>query len=219
MKMKKSIVLSILVFGLVGALATSPAFSSDILYNNTTGTSYSVSATDTAWEVNNGYTVTDSFVLSQSSVVTGATFPFWLSFGDSATSVNWEITSSPYGAALYSGTATGLPNDFLNLSFNGAWDVDEESISLPNLSLAAGDYWFQLSDVTTADSGPAFWDQSLGASSAYENGPGYDDYAIGSQTFEILGDGGPAVPEPSSFLLLGSGLAGLAGLLKRKLRA
>jgi hypothetical protein len=100
-----------------------------------------------------------------------------------------------------------------------------ESISIPSLSLPAGTgYWFTLQNAATVDDGPAYWDDNDGPSVAWESLHGnVNDYegftGSNSETFSILGNTGPVVPEPSSFLLLGSGLAGLAGLLKRKLRA
>jgi len=63
--------------------------------------------------------------------------------------------------------------------------------------------------------GFVLWDESDGPSVAYS---GNTDGGIPSETFQIEGTIAPT-PEPSSFLLLGSGLAALAGLAKRKLMA
>jgi hypothetical protein len=85
----------------------------------------------------------------------------------------------------------------------------------------SGDGWITLKNACTTGgcsdgAGVVFWDENDGPSLARHNTVG----AIGSQAFTLDGSGtGPVVPEPSSFLLLGSGLAGLAGLLKRKLKA
>ncbi len=65
--------------------------------------------------------------------------------------------------------------------------------------------------------GEVLWDANNGPSTAWVNTYG----PVGSETFSILGteETGVVTPEPSSLLLLGSGLLGLAGAIGRKLRA
>jgi hypothetical protein len=64
---------------------------------------------------------------------------------------------------------------------------------------------------------PIYWDENSGPSSASESEVG----TIPSESFTILGGttgtSSTSVPEPSSIMLLGSGILGLAGLLRRKL--
>lgn len=206
--MKKSVILSVLTLALVGALATVPAFAGDIvLYDDTVnGVSF---VTDSSL----AYYNSDSFVLSQNSTVTGATLGLWLRSGDTASTVSWEIDSSPYpGTLLYSGssgvlTATPEPP----LSWDHYYDIYDVAIALPDLSLSAGTYYLQLDNFTTGLGGTVWWDVSNGPSIAY-GGEGDTP----SETFQILGEEGSVIPEPSSFLLLGSGLAGLAGMLRRR---
>jgi hypothetical protein len=64
-------------------------------------------------------------------------------------------------------------------------------------------------------SNPIYWDENSGPSTAYENTLG----SIPSEAFTVTGSGSPPPnsPEPSSILLFGSGVLGVAGILRRRL--
>jgi hypothetical protein len=219
--MKKSAILAVSILVLVGVLAAVPAFADSTLYDNTGPTSNGGSTDPGAWTINFGFVVSDSFTLSSSSTVTGADFLIWLSPGDTLSSVDWSIGTTEYDTSLGSATATTSSLGETNSGVFGD-DIFNESISISSLPLDPGTtYWFTLQDASVPSGDPAYWDVSNGHSVAYENTFGnvynYDlNGDSNSDTFQILGTTA-ATPEPSSFLLLGSGLAGLAGLIKRKL--
>jgi len=102
------------------------------------------------------------------------------------------------------------------------YDLCQESTSLNGPTLNGGTYWLNLQNAVTRDGEPVFWDQNIGArpdtDSASENSVG----TIPGETFTILGGCGAGagceasqtVPEPSGILLLGSGILGMASLLR-----
>jgi hypothetical protein len=223
--MKKSTVLFVLVFGLLGVLAAVPAFASDItLYDNTTAYSYG-NSTGGSWSTNG---ITDSFVPLLNGTADSVMVALWLSPGDTATSVSWQITTEQFGGTqLDSGTATYPANlsatyvtsyTFSDPPYNShSWNIVDVLFSIPDLAVNTGTtYWLELDGVTTSEGYGASWDESEGPSKSYISD---GDTAERSETFQILGKQENVTPEPSSFLLLGSGLAGLAGMLKRKLAA
>jgi hypothetical protein len=217
--MKKSAIPAVLILGLIGAVAVVPASADSTLYSNPGPGTY----TTNGW----GVPTSDSFTLSQNSTVTGANLTLWFNAGDSPVSVTWQIDSSftyfDSSTSLESGTSPVVSSTSEGTA--DGYPVYQVSIAIPSLALDAGTtYWLELDNVGSTLGIGGFWDESDGPSIAYNGDVGsisafYDNGSSGSETFQILGSPDSVTPEPSNFLLLGSGLAGLAGLIKRKLRA
>ena len=191
-----------------------PSRGSSTLYSNG-----AINGNYDAWTINFGYIVSDNFTLSGASTVTGFDFGTWSYPGDTPTAVDWSITSQENGGNVYgSGTGASLANTVISTNGYG-YQINKDTVSGLNLSLGAGTYWLNLQNATTSQGNPLYWDENDGTSLASENTIG----SIGSEAFDICGGSGcgttttTTTPEPSSIMLLGSGILGLAGVLRRKL--
>ncbi len=185
-----------------------------------------INGTTFAWTINNGYVVSDSFY--SGGPTTGFTFGAWEYLGDSLTSVDWSITTGVNGGTtIGSGTATTmggaggkLTDQPLFVNPEG-YLVDLITVTGLNASTAGSStYWFNLQNAMVPTHDPVFWDQNSGVGCGGTNCPsqayqlGWDGM-IPSEAFSISGSTG--TPEPSGIMLFGSGLLGLAGVLRRKL--
>ena len=190
------------------ALAVIPA-SAQILYDNGPA-----NGTVDAWTINFGYVVSDSFTVSGygDPKITGFDFTVWAYPGDTALTVDWSITSDEFGGTTYGSGTVSLTSSFISSNQYG-YDIDQLSARGLNVGVNEGTYWLNLANATTAFGDPLFWDENSGPSLASESAVG----TIASEAFDIQGQGG-GTPEPSSIVLFGSGILGLAGLLRRKLR-
>jgi len=224
----KRAVLSALFLGFLGALAVVPASADSTIYNSGAanfGTSGLGAGPWTISTIRLPYQASNEFTLSGNSTITGATFGAWLFTGDSLSSVEWAFDTTAYGTTN-SGTAT--PTATYDGTNGNGFNFYTESFTGLDLSLPAGTYYFTLQNALVTNGDPAYWDENDGSSTGYAFGFGnigtYDcsnSYGCGlsgGETFTLQGTS-TVTPEPSSFLLLGSGFAGLAGLLRRKIRA
>jgi len=245
----KKFVLSFLFLSLVVAIAVVPASAGTVYTTgqaNGNSSAWQINGTvDLGTGASPQYPqaqVSDSFTATgEGDLINGVTFAAWLAPGDTISNIDWSIGTNPYGTQLGKGMAavTYVACAGAGLCLNGSgFNVDTESFSTTNVYLGPGTYYLTLSSATVTGGDPTGWDENDGISQGFTNdlAPTLPDttppypwsigayncgYTLpcsntGGETFSLNGS---FLPEPSSFLLLGSGLAGLAGMLKRKLRA
>jgi len=185
-----------------------------------------------AWTINFGFAVSDTFTVpSGGAGLTGITFGAWLFPGDSTPSFSVQVGTSPFSRNEMSldGVPTLQIGDCATNDFG--FDVCTLSASWPGPNLAGGTYWITLDNAAVTSGDPVYWDENSGVgctspgcpSLAQENTIG----TIPSEAFTLYSgcgagnnnspDCGPPTPEPSSIMLFGSGILGLAGVLRRKL--
>ena len=188
-----------------------------------------INGTTDAWTINFGYVVGNTFTLSANSTVGGFNFGVWEFPGDIMASVDWSITSQYDGGTVYgSGTANGknLTDQFISLNQYG-YNIDKITVSNLNVPLSSGTtYWLNLQNASVASGDPVYWDENEGVGCTGNDGHGggcpsmASNGGIGTipaESFDINGTGGGGTtPEPGSILLFGSGILGLAGILRRE---
>lgn len=197
-------------------LAALPAMAGTIYSNgNTNGN------TD-AWTINFGFIVSDTFnVGSGGATITGANFAMWLFPGDTLTSAELSITSGENSGTSYFNQTVSFTQSGC-VTNNYGYNICQEATSFTGVPLNSGTYWLNLQNASVPSGDPVYWDENSGPSSASENSVG----TIPSESFTVLGTSTTTTttttttgttPEPSSILLLGSGMLGLAGMLRRRL--
>ena len=192
-------------------MAVTPAMAS---YDNG-----SINGTTDAWTINFGFTLSDSY--TSSGAGNTLNIGVWLFPGDSLGSVDIDFGSTSFASNYghVGGAAANLVSD-LGVNQYG-YDIREYSFNLGGVNTGPGSGFVTLGNaVETVFGDPVYWDENSGPSSAYENSIG----SITSEAFTLSSgcgagdpDCGPPIPEPSSIMLLGSGILGIAGILRRRL--
>jgi len=226
--------------GSTGAFATTstslqPSLSASSICPGSAYCNGEVNGSIDGFTINFGYRVSNSFTLSSAGTVTGVAFGVWNFPGDSGGTVDWSILSggpdtTAGGTVVASGTGASLTALSLGTNAYG-YNIFVDSFSLSQ-ALAAGTYFLELQNAAVGSGNPVYWDENDGplgngtGSVAWESSWGYSTPGNGpcsadlpggycSESFAIYATS--SVPEPGTLGLLGSGLLGAIGVIRRKI--
>lgn len=187
------------------SLLAQPAMAG-ILFNNGSLLGTDISNTVGLAEVTGSDAVTDSFHISTTSNLTSITFGDWTYHPGDLQSINFIIKDSAANTVSHGeNVSVAIANETQNLY---SFYVSDATFGL-SAQLAAGTYYLTLTNAEAASQSFTYWDVNSASNSTASNlvGP------IPSEYFAINGNTPTSpVPLPPAFLLLGSGLVGLAGI-------
>jgi PEP-CTERM motif len=193
-------------------LAVTPAMADVTLYTNG-----AFNGAINAYNMGYGFAVSDSFTVPTNSDIETLSIVYWDNITDGSdilTSVDMAISPFPLPSTGFQTIAA--TNTFLEINAFGyaLYQADFTFTSIP----WSGAGWVTLQNACTTGGcsdgiAAAFWDENDGPSQAVQNTLG----VIGSEAFSLDGTVGTTTPEPGSLMLFGSGLVGLASMLRRKI--
>ncbi len=134
-----------------------------------------------AYTINFGFEVTNS--IGAGGNVSGFEFAFWMVPGDTISSVDWSLGSTPFGSDIAHGTASGSNLSSVLLATNQyGYHIYQVAISGLNANITAGN-WLTLQNASVPSGDPVYWDENNGPSQAQENTIG----TIPSESFNVTG--------------------------------
>lgn len=175
----------------------------------------------------------ENFTLASASTLTAVRFwaGTFTGFPGWAGSIFWAIGSGPAAgptSIIFSGTATGTRT---TLGASGVFDQTyRHDFELPNLNLNAGSYFLLLHNgpLSRVSRDEYYWAGATGGSAptgveCNSNNTAFP--SLGScawfnnsneHAFVLFGTAGAVVPEPSTYTLMVTGLAGLGAVARRR---
>jgi hypothetical protein len=145
------------------------------------------------------------------------------------TSFAYSFGAGAFGNELGSATvAQNASNTTLLFTNALGYGVYKTTVTFPDIPMTGGQtYWLTISNATDAAAdGTQAWDIPNGGSGGpaicnfRQSGTNFGSCGLGGESFSISGSIIPppsSTPEPSSIMLFGSGILGLAGVLRRKM--
>ncbi len=183
-----------------------------------------------------GQTISDGYMATGSGTPGVLTFGEWTAVGSTPTAINWAFGSTSFGTDLGHGSGVIDLSTSHDLGPNPfGFEIWETEVNLSGGTgllpqTMGGTYYLTLNGATDSLGGSDAWDINNGAATCFfENPAGSGPCGFPGESFTISTSAttttsttsttttSGTTPEPSSIMLLGSGILGLAGVLRRKL--